>query len=1201
MQRMTRILLAAVCLVALAVTGTARAEGGLSKPELQKKLRAAYDAFNRDPGLKALEQRAMANLKDRAAVDAFLKRMPLSPMEYLQIDMEVRLYEIMIPRYIHELHIRWMELHEPLARLLYGDAQVNQVLTRWPADTGDEILGEFAAATVGANRNAASTDSPAPIEYDGEIQIAVNHRNTNQIVAASNTWGNAGAACNNEDTQSIFYSSNGGTTWDYTCAPSNNMFNLGTCSSTVRGGDPALYWNDNNEVFLNYMLLCGSGSSTKWAMVVARSADGGATWVNQGVIKNSWGTVVVEDKNFYAIDNTPTSPFYGRHYTCWDRANNEKLAYSTNNGATWTEVDLPTAPVGGSDLGCEIAVQKNGTVHVVWDSLACGANCTDERMWYTRSINGGVSWSSPVQVRDFNLVGFSGANKPPAADQRGILPFGAIDVDNSGGACDGTLYVTFSDWTSGGATETDVWVSRSTNGGTTWSAPVKVNDDGLAGRTQFHPFLQVDQSNGHVVVAWHDARNDADNRRVEYYAARSIDCGVSFEANVKASQPSAEFNNSGISYTSENTTDNPNRNINQYGEYMGLDVKNGKAYLAWVDSRHFFPGSSTNAQKENVGFAVVDFSSALPKDAQCVSQSVPSTMAPGQSTGVSITLRNTGTVTWSPVGPQCGAYRLGSINPYNNTTWGFSRVELPGPVPPGGEVTLPFTVTAPSTPGTYNFQWRMVHECVEWFGGACPNVAVNVVSPQSLPVASFTFSCTGSYCTFDGAGSTGTGLTYSWNFGDSSTPPGSGVTTAHGYPNVPGIAAYTVTLTVTDSLGRQASKSKTVSVVNGGLAAAPSYFAVAPCRILDTRNTTILTNAQPRVVNIAGLCGIPSTAKAVSFNVTAVSPTGSGQIRLYPGDLSFTWSGARSSINFAPATSPRANSAVISLATNGAGTLGIYPEVSGSPGQVHLVLDVQGYFSADWTPAPGAQGPLRFQTLSPCRMADTRPSSPLVADTVRTFTAQGVCGMPAGAAVASLHVGVPAPAYGGYISLFPSNITFPGVSTINFTGGISNLHNAARAKLSPTTPDLSAYYGGPAGASVHAYFDVNGYFKSDAPLHYQPLIPCRSVASAILGTGTVTNFQIRGNCGVPVHATAALLNVVVAAPTSASDLTVYPSNLPRSAVAVPTVTFDANEPGLSMGTIVPLSTLADDLAVSPGQMTTGGTVVVSVDVFGYFY
>jgi subtilisin-like proprotein convertase family protein len=613
MQRMKRTLWTALCLVVLMTTGTALADETMSKAALHRHLRSAYDAFNRDTSLKTLEKRANANLNDRAAVDALLERMPLSPLEYLQIDMEVRHYEVFIPEYILKLHVRWVELNEKRARELYGDEQVDHWLSGWPVDTGRDELGDGGwskAVTVGTNRDVASTATPAPTDYDGEIQIAVNPHNLNQMVAASNTFGSS-AACNNQATQGIFYSSDGGTTWNHTCAPSNNVMGLGTCSGTIFGSDPAVTWNDNNEVFLNYMLLCGTATTTQFSMVLARSADGGATWVKQGIIKNSWATGTGEDKNFYAIDTTPTSPFYGRHYTCWDRDNNEKMAFSSTNGTSWTEVDIPTAPVGGIDLGCDLAVQKNGTVHIIWDSLACGANCTDERTWYSRSTNGGVSWSAPIQVHDHNLTGFSGANSPPAADARSIGPLGAIDVDNSGGACDGTLYATYGDFASGTVADTDIWVTRSTNNGATWSAPVKVNDDGLAGRTQFHPFLQVDQSNGNVVVAWHDARNDVNNRKVEYFTARSTNCGVSFEANVKVSQPSAEFNNSGISTTDENTTDNPNRNPNQYGEYLGLDVKSNKAYLAWCDTRQFFPGSSTNTQKENLGFAVVDFGTVV--------------------------------------------------------------------------------------------------------------------------------------------------------------------------------------------------------------------------------------------------------------------------------------------------------------------------------------------------------------------------------------------------------------------------------------------------------------------------------------------------------------------------------------------------------------------------------------------------------------
>jgi hypothetical protein len=117
-------------------------------------------------------------------------------------------------------------------------------------------------------------------------------------------------------------------------------------------------------------------------------------------------------------------------------------------------------------------------------------------------------------------------------------------------------------------------------------------------------------------------------------------------------------------------------------------------------------------------------------NAAFVRQSVPATMVTGQSYGVSVTMRNTGTSTWIPSGSN--RFRLGSQNPQDNTVWGSSRRELPGEVLPGAEVTFEFTVTAPS-PGTYYFQWRMLQELIAWFGAPSPAVAVNVTPISSLP------------------------------------------------------------------------------------------------------------------------------------------------------------------------------------------------------------------------------------------------------------------------------------------------------------------------------------------------------------------------------------------------------------------------------------------------------------------------------------
>jgi len=113
-----------------------------------------------------------------------------------------------------------------------------------------------------------------------------------------------------------------------------------------------------------------------------------------------------------------------------------------------------------------------------------------------------------------------------------------------------------------------------------------------------------------------------------------------------------------------------------------------------------------------------------PNSAQFVSQSVPQTMTAGQTYAIWVRMKNIGSNTWTTQ----GAYSLGSQNAQDNTTWGMGRVALPASVAAGSEVTFNFTITAPSTIGTYNFQWRMVQDGVEWFGAFTPNVAVTVSS-----------------------------------------------------------------------------------------------------------------------------------------------------------------------------------------------------------------------------------------------------------------------------------------------------------------------------------------------------------------------------------------------------------------------------------------------------------------------------------------
>src|SRR3954471_13178612 len=91
-------------------------------------------------------------------------------------------------------------------------------------------------------------------------------------------------------------------------------------------------------------------------------------------------------------------------------------------------------------------------------------------------------------------------------------------------------------------------------------------------------------------------------------------------------------------------------------------------------------------------------------DSEFVSQDVPATMVAGGVYHVSVTMRNIGRSTWT----FHDRYKLSSVNPTDNVTWGLKRVRLPFSlsVLPGATYTFAFDATAPSTSGHYNFQWR---------------------------------------------------------------------------------------------------------------------------------------------------------------------------------------------------------------------------------------------------------------------------------------------------------------------------------------------------------------------------------------------------------------------------------------------------------------------------------------------------------------
>ena len=131
-----------------------------------------------------------------------------------------------------------------------------------------------------------------------------------------------------------------------------------------------------------------------------------------------------------------------------------------------------------------------------------------------------------------------------------------------------------------------------------------------------------------------------------------------------------------------------------------------------------------------------------PNDSKFVSQTVSDVMALGQSQSVTVTMQNTGALTWT----RSASYRLGTVLVdliTHKAIWGITRVELPSDVLPGEQVTFRFNIVAQDIPNPKHpipdprdptdvpvirrlFQWKMLQEMVEWFGVDTPPVMITI-------------------------------------------------------------------------------------------------------------------------------------------------------------------------------------------------------------------------------------------------------------------------------------------------------------------------------------------------------------------------------------------------------------------------------------------------------------------------------------------
>jgi hypothetical protein len=143
-----------------------------------------------------------------------------------------------------------------------------------------------------------------------------------------------------------------------------------------------------------------------------------------------------------------------------------------------------------------------------------------------------------------------------------------------------------------------------------------------------------------------------------------------------------------------------------------------------------------------------------------------------------------------------------------------------------------------------------------------------------------------------------------------------------------------------------AARSATLAIAT--IATAPTtgnFYTLPPCRILDTRNPTgpygapaLAANSQ-RTVTIGGQCGVPTTARAISANLTLITNSNGGDLRAFASDLATP--PIATAISFSP-SQVRANNTILALSQDGNAAVTLLPDLPA--GSVHCVLDVNGYF-----------------------------------------------------------------------------------------------------------------------------------------------------------------------------------------------------------------------------------------------------------------
>ena len=329
-------------------------------------------------------------------------------------------------------------------------------------------------------------------------------------------------------------------------------------SSNGVWGDPTITVDVNSHFYFFHLSNPPSGS---WIdrIVCQKTTDNGETW-NDGSFTGLNGTKA-QDKQWCVIDRTDNTIYLS--WTQFDEygstvSTDSSIIYfskSVDGGETWAtplRINKYAGDCIDSDNtveGAVPAVGANGEIYVAW----AGPN----GIVFNKSLDKGVTWlanETPVDPMptgwDYEIPGISRANG---------LPVTVCDLSN--GPNRGTIYINWSDQRNG-ADDTDVWLAKSTDGGETWSGPLRVNDDG-PGKQQFFTYMAIDQATGYLYFVFYDRRFHTGDS-TDVFLALSTDGGNTFINRLISESPFL-----------------PNNGV-FFGDYTNITVNNGIVRPIWA-------------------------------------------------------------------------------------------------------------------------------------------------------------------------------------------------------------------------------------------------------------------------------------------------------------------------------------------------------------------------------------------------------------------------------------------------------------------------------------------------------------------------------------------------------------------------------------------------------------------------------------------